>query len=178
MNTITRLTLLLALILGVRPLALAADAKPAVPESPLAPLASLVGGVWSGDLPPDKDGSPMKIVLQFAWAENKQGVRFDSSFVQGSKRSPYTSGMYGWNGATRKLVIFYTDMSGSLVEGPVSLDGDVLVHELTITDKSGKVDVAQVRLARVNADVFTNTIFLRKDGAWVKFVEVRYERHE
>jgi hypothetical protein len=153
------------------------DAKPVAPDSPYAVMASFPGGVWSGDLPAEKDGPQMKIELRFAWTENRQGLRFDSTFVQGSKRQPYTSGMYVWNPATKKFVIFYTDHSGSLVEGPVALEGNVLVHELTIIDAAGKVDVAQVRLTKVNPDLFVNTIYLRKNGAWEKFVEVHYERH-
>jgi hypothetical protein len=155
----------------------ATDEKPGL-ASPLTVLESFAGGVWSGDLPAEKDGPQMKIELRFAWAENKTGLRFDSAFVRGGKRTPYSCGMYAWNAATRKFVIFYTDNSGSLVAGPVTQEGNVLVHELTITDAAGKIDVAQVRLTKVSADAFTNTIFLQKNGAWEKFVEVHYERHK
>jgi hypothetical protein len=169
--------LLVTLILAVLAPSVLSAAEPAPAANPLAPLASFVGGVWSGDLPREKDGPEMKIELRFAWAENKRALRFDSSFVQGDKRAPYTSGMYGWNPATKKFVIFYTDNSGSLVEGPVTPEGDVLVHELTIIDAKGKVDTALVRLARESADAFTNTIYLRKNDAWEKFVAVHYVRH-
>jgi hypothetical protein len=172
-----KLQLVVALLLtfAVPPSIRAAEPAPAA--TPLATLASFVGGVWSGDLPREKDGPEMKIELRFTWAENKRALRFDSFFVQGDKRSPYTSGMYGWNPATKKFVIFYTDNSGSLVEGPVTPVGDMLVHELTIIDAKGKVDTALVRLARESADAFTNTIYLRKNDAWEKFVEVHYVRH-
>jgi hypothetical protein len=152
-----------------------ADAVPAAP-APITDLAGLVGGVWTGDLPPGKDGAPMQIELRFAWTEDKQSLRFESAFVRAGKKSPYTSGMYAWNPATGKYVIFYTDFSGSLVQGPVARDGEFLVHELTIIDAAGKPDVAQVRLHRTGPNDFINTIYLRKNDAWEKFVEVHYHR--
>ncbi|HEY4301867.1 MAG TPA: hypothetical protein VGM73_13400 [Candidatus Didemnitutus sp.] len=162
--------------LALRPAGVAgADSAPH-PRSPIADLAGFVGGVWTGDLPPEKDGAKMQIELRFAWTEDRQSLRFESAFVHGGKRSPYTSGMYAWNAASAKFVIFYTDFSGSLVQGPVARDGDFLVHDLTIVDAAGKPDVAQVRLHRTGPDDFTNTIFLRKNNAWEKFVEVHYHR--
>jgi hypothetical protein len=154
-----------------------APGKSAPAVSPYAVLESFVGGVWSGALAPQKDGIPLRIELRFAWAENKQGMRFDSSFVKGEKRAPYTSGMYAWNAAKGKLVIFYTDSSASLSEGTIVQEENVLVHDFTVSNKDGTIDTARVRLTKVNADVFTNEIFLLKNDAWVKIVEVRYERH-
>lgn len=155
--------------------ACAAGSAPATPP-PIADLAGFVGGTWTGDLPPEKDGPAMQIELRFAWTENRQSLHFESAFIRGGKHAPYTSGMYAWNAATGKFVIFYTDFSGSLVQGPVAREGDVLVHDLTIIDAAGKTDVAQVRLHRTAPDDFINTIFLRKNEAWEKFVEVHYHR--
>jgi len=181
MKKFSRLAVIIFLWTGVAaraevPGAPAAVAKPKAAPSPYAALESFVGGRWVAALPADKDGNAMRIELRFAWAENRQGVRFDSAFVSGEKRAPYTSGLYGWDGAKGKLVIFYMDSSGSLTEGPVTQEGDVLVHELTVTDKAGKLELVRVRLTKVSADVFTNDIFVQKDGAWAKVVAVRYER--
>jgi hypothetical protein len=108
--------------------------------------------------------------------ENKQGVIFTSAFVRAGKRSPYTAGMYAWDGAKRKLVMFYTDSSGSLTQGEAVRDGETWGHEFTITQPAGKVQRARSRLTHASADVFTNEIFLEQDGAWNRVVEVRYER--
>ncbi|HVU18818.1 MAG TPA: hypothetical protein VHD32_18080 [Candidatus Didemnitutus sp.] len=153
----------------------AADSKPVAPP-PITELAGFVGGVWMGDLPPEKDGPQMHIELRFAWTDDKQSLRFESAFVRGDRKSPYVSGMYAWNPGTKKYVIFYTDFSGSLVQGPVAKEDDVLVHDLTIVDATGKADAAQVRLHRTGPDDFINTIFVRKNDAWEKFVEVHYHR--
>jgi hypothetical protein len=153
----------------------AINEKPEATEPPLAPLASLIGGLWVGDLPPDGK-MPMKIELRFAWAENKQAVRFDSAFVQGDKRSPYTSGMYVWSPAKGKIGIIYTDFSGSLTEGTITPEGGVLVNDLLVSHPDGKIDAVRVRLTKVGPDEFTNEIFVQKDGAWAPFVTVRYVR--
>ena len=153
----------------------AADA-PAVATPPLAALAWLPGGVWRAELPGEKGAPPTTIELRFAWADNGHALRFDTTFAQGDKRAPTYSGMYAWNGAAKKFVIFYTDRGGGLVEGPVAAEGDTLVHELTITGADGKVESARVRLTRTGADAFTNTIYLPKDGGWDKFIEVHYAR--
>jgi hypothetical protein len=150
-----------------------------VTTSPYAILESLVGGLWVAPVAPEKDGVPaLTIELRFAWAANQQGVRFDSSFVRAGKISPYTSGMYFWNAARHQLGMLYTDSGPSLAEGLITIEeGNVLVHDLTITDATGKAEPVQVRLTKVSADAFTNDIYVKKNGAWEKFVAVRYERH-
>ncbi len=155
---------------------LAAQEKAAPPVSPLEPLASLVGGLWVGSLPPPKSGPATQIELRFEWAENKQAIRFDSSFVQGEKRRAYTSGMYGWNAAKGKITIYYMDSSGSLTEGDITIEDGVLVNELQSTDAKGKVTPIRVKLTKIGDNAFTNDIYLQKDGAWAPFVNVRYER--
>src|ERR1019366_6547528 len=168
------------LLLGflVLPLAVCAiDAPvgaPAPPaESPLAPLTSLVGGLWVGDVPVPKGAAPLKLELRFAWTENHRAIHFDSAFV-GSKRTPYTSGLYAWDGAKGKLVIFYVDGGGDLTEGVITPEGsDTLVNELLVTEPTGKTYPVRVRLTKVGTEVFNNAIFLMKDKEWAPFVAVR-----
>jgi hypothetical protein len=144
--------------------------------SPYAAIQSLVGGTWTGLLPAGPDGVAPSIDLHFAWAENRKGVRFASTIVKGNRRFPYVSGMYAWNAAKHKLEMFYTDSSGSLTEGMVSVEGNALVHELTESNSDGSVDSVRVKLTKVDDDVFTNEIFLLADGTYAKIAEVRYER--
>jgi hypothetical protein len=146
--------------------------------SPDAALEWFLGGTWVANLPPQKDGTPVKIELSFTKPENKNGVRFESSFFFGAKRAPYTCGMYAWNAAKQKYAIFYTDSGGSLSTGEVSLDGDVYAHEFTATGKDGKVEPIRVRLTKTGADSFSNEIYVQKDGAWTQFISVRYERKQ
>ncbi|HZZ18945.1 MAG TPA: hypothetical protein VFE25_06225 [Opitutaceae bacterium] len=181
----------LAGIVGLNPAGLAADfppvptahptepptPTPAAPKlSPYGAIQSLVGGTWSGLLPAGPDGVAPTIDLHFAWAENRHGVRFASTIVKGNRRVPYVSGMYAWNAAKHKLEMFYTDSTGSLTEGTVAPEGNVLVHELTEANSDGSVDSVRVKLTKVDDDVFTNEIFLLADGNYAKIAEVRYER--
>jgi hypothetical protein len=162
------------LLLLLVPLRLGAAAPAPLP--PYAPLQSFVGGTWSAALPAGKDGAPRSIELVFTWAQNHQGIRFDSSFVSGTQRVPYVSGMYAWDAATKKLEMFYSDSEGSLTRGPVTLADGVLVHDLTESDSDGTVDLLQVRIAKVGQDAFTDDIYLRRDAAYVKIASVRYQR--
>jgi len=164
---------LLALAPSLASAGRAADAPGA---SPYAMLESLVGGTWVATLPGPKDAPPRSLVLRMAWNENKQGVRFDSSWVVGEKTTPYTSGMYAWNAVKKSLVMFYTDSGATLAEGAVTIEGNVLVHDLTMANRDGSTDQVRVRLTKVDRDTFTNEIFIQKDGAWAKIVEVKYER--
>jgi hypothetical protein len=150
--------------------------KPAVAASPYGGVESLVGGLWVATLPAGKDGVPVHIELRMTWAENKQGIRYDSAFVKGDKRAPYTSGMYAWNAAKGKLAIFYTDSHGGLAIGDITQEDNVLIHNFTVTGLDGTVETVRVRLTKASADVFTNEIFVQKDNLWTKVVEVRYDR--
>jgi hypothetical protein len=167
--------LLVCGVLSLSLAALAAEEKPAA-ESPLAPLASLVGGLWVGPVPAPADKPPVHIELRFEWTENKQAIRFESAFVSEGKARPYTSGMYGWNGAKKKLVLFYMDSGGSLTEGEITQEEGVLVNDLISTEPTGKVVPIRVKLTKIGNDAFTNDIYLQKDGAWAPFINVRYER--
>ncbi|HET7537021.1 MAG TPA: hypothetical protein VFJ90_11235 [Candidatus Didemnitutus sp.] len=168
-----KLILFVSLLL---PLLARAD-EPAAP-SPDAALDWFLGGTWIATLPPRKDGTPVRIELNFTKPDNKNGVRFESSFFFGDKRAPYTCGMYAWNAVRQKYVIFYTDSSGSVTTGDVTLEGALWLHELTASAKSGKAEPIQVRLTKVSADAFTNDIYIQKDGAWTPFISVRYERRQ
>ncbi len=163
--------LLLLLLLPLRLLATA----PA-PLPPYAAVESFVGGTWSAPLPAGKDGLPRSIELVFSWAQNHHGIRFDSVFVTGGQRSPYVSGMYVWNAATKQLEMVYTDADGSLTRGPVTFTDGILVHDLTETDSDGTVDQVQVRIAKFGQDAFTDEIYVLRSGAYVKVAAVRYQR--
>ncbi len=165
--------LALLLLLG-SPLALrAADAAPA---SPYAPIAWLAGGTWKAALPPRPDGTTVGIELRVERPANGQGLRFDSSFLFGGKPSPYSSGMYAWDAAKKKFAIFYTDSHGALSAGDVTLEGGVLVHEMTVAEADGTISPVRVRMKQTAPDAYTSEIYVQKDGAWTLFVTVHYER--
>ena len=168
----------LGLVFTSRPFA--ADAtpptNPAVINSPFTPLAYLAGHTRAAALPPTPDGTVTKIELRCDWAKNRRALRFDSEVVQGDKRIPYTSGLYAWHPAKRKLVFLYADSDGSLHEGAVTGEGARLVQDFTIAGADGKTIPWRSVLTRLGDEAFTNEISQQKDGKWEKFVEVRYER--
>ncbi len=70
-----------------------------------------------GEIPVLEGKVPLKIELRFSWTENHQAIRFDSAFVTKDQRKPYTSGLYAWDGAKGKLVIFYVNDDGDVTGG-------------------------------------------------------------
>jgi len=142
----------------------------------LASLGFLVGGTWRGELPPGPDGGKAGIEARFEWTENHQGIRFDSAWLLGDKKFPYTSGVYLWNPQLKQIVISYSDDEGALTTGTVNLADDVFEHELQVIYPSGKTEKIRTKLSHTGIDGFTNAIFRLKEGHWDKFVEVHYLR--
>jgi len=165
--------LLLTLLLAGPMMALAETTNsPSV--TGLASLGFLVGGTWHGDLPPGPDGQKAGIEAQFEWTQNHQGIRFDSAWLLGGKKYPYTSGVYLWNPQSRKILISYSDSEGALTTGTVNVADEVFVHDLQVIYSSGKTESVQTRLTHSGNEDFTNSIYRLKDGHWDQFVAVHY----
>ncbi|MEP6809911.1 MAG: hypothetical protein ABI992_06685 [Chthoniobacterales bacterium] len=181
MFPLVRLPCLLVLnLIAVTLASLTAPAAEPTPDptvaSVYAPIAPLIGGMWRGDLPPGPNGTKVEIELKADWAANHQGIRFDGAFVVNGRRSPYTSGMYAWNPVNKHLSFFYTDDDGNLIEGGVTMENGVLVHNFTIAETKGTTSKVQARITFAGPDTFTNEILKWKDEKWEKFVTVRYQR--
>jgi hypothetical protein len=142
----------------------------------LATLGFLAGATWRGELPPTSNGQKAGIEARFEWTENHQGIRFDSAWLVGGKKIPYTSGVYLWNPQLKQIAITYSDDEGALTTGTVSLAGEVFAHDLQVIYPSGKIEKIQTKLTHSGSDIFTNAIYRLKDGHWDKFVEVHYTK--
>ena len=150
----------------------------AMPVSPFAPIEFLVGGIWHGELPSGTNEMKRAIESKFEWTGNHQGIRFESAWVTGDKRSPYCSGMYLWNPEKQQIEIVYTDSKGALIEGFVEQVGPVCQHNLKVVDKTGKAEQLQARMTRPDAKSYLNEVYMMEDGHWQKLVSVRYEKSE
>jgi hypothetical protein len=163
--------LLLILAAAARP-----QDAPAPEDSPLSPLAPLVGGVWTASVPVPAGKPPMRIEARFEWSVNRSAIRFDSVFVSEGRRAPYSSGLYAWNAASRRIEVVYTDADGSLTKGSIRQEDGVLVNDLVETAPDGKETPIRVRLTRIGDNLFENAIFVPKDGRWAPLVTVTYRR--
>jgi hypothetical protein len=158
-------------------LAQAASPTPAaVVDSRYAPIVPFIGGTWRGELPPGPNGAKMAIEMKADWTANHQGIRFDSFFVANEKRSPYTSGIYAWNPVKKQLSFFCSDNVGELIEGDVTIDRGVLVHDFTVAEAKGTTSKIRTRVTFSGRDTYTNEILRWKNEKWEKFVTVRYQR--
>ncbi len=172
--TSTVLRRLAAALLLLPVLAPAAGPAPAPPAASF--LDSFVGGVWTAPLPPGKAGDSRAIELVFTHAPNHQGIHFESTLVSGTRRIPYTSGLYAWNPARGRFTMVYTDSLGGLTSGEAAVLGSALLHELSETNKDGSIDQIKVRLTRVEPDAFTNEIFMLQGSDYRPIAAVRYTR--
>jgi len=166
---------LLLLILACSFTALA-EATNQPPATGLASLAFLTGGTWRADLPPGSDGQKAGIEARFEWTQNHQGIRFDSEWLAGERKYPYTSGVYLWNPQLKQIMISYSDADGALTTGTVSQADEVFEHDLQVIYPSGKIEKVQTKLTHAGSSSFTNAIYRLKDGQWDKFVEVHYNK--
>jgi len=135
-----------------------------------------IGGTWRGELPPGPNGAKMAIEMKADWTANHQGIRFDSFFVANEKRSPYTSGIYAWNPVKKQLSFFCTDNEGELIQGDVTIDQGVLVHDFTVAEAKGTTLKVRARVTFSGNNIYTNEILNWKNEKWEKFVTVRYQR--
>jgi hypothetical protein len=141
-------------------------------------LRSYVGGTWSGPIPPGPDGVAQRFEIQFLWANNLTGFRFESAIVRGEQRLPWNSGMYGWNPATGKWSFVQTNANGALQSGTMHPEGEAgLASEVDWIDADGKSTPTRSVLKRESPDICSTTFYQLKDGAWKLTSEVRLERH-
>ena len=84
--------------------------------------------------------------------------------------------MYAWNAAKKQILFFYSDDKGGLVDGGVTIENGVFVHDFNVTEKDGQVSKVRARITQQGPNAYLNEIFLLKDNRWDKFVSVRYER--
>jgi hypothetical protein len=141
--------------------------------SKMGPMKFLIGA-WRGELPAQPDGQKMAVESKFDWTANHQGIRFESVWLIGDKRYPYTSGMYVWDPEKNRPIITYVDGEGTLTTGTVEISGDVYQHELHVVEAGGKAELVRATVHQVDETTYTNTIFIMKDGKWTKFAEVKY----
>jgi hypothetical protein len=172
------ITCLMSLVSNAAETASPPSAPPAESDkSVFAPIAFLVGGSWRGELPPGPKGQKVEIEFKAEWASNHQAMRFDSFYLVDGKRSPYTSGMYVWNGARKQLLCIYSDVTSGIAQGYVTIEQGALVHELTVTEGHGPETKVRARITPENSKGYLSEIFLIKEGgALEKFVTVHYQR--
>ena len=71
---------------------------------------------------------------------------------------------------------FYSDNDGDLIQGGVTIDHGVLVHDFTVAEAKGTTSKVQARVTFSGPNTYTNEILRWKDEKWEKFVTVRYQR--
>jgi hypothetical protein len=145
--------------------------------SPYGPLEKQIGGTWWCQLPPDMNGVLQHEEAVFTWADNEQGIKGDLWLVRGDVRGSHTTQLTVWNSAERKFLLTGTDSEGNLKQSVTTLEGDVMVSDLTFTKSDGTIVKAHARGTFLNADLWRVEVFKSKSGQWVKVQDMVFERH-
>jgi hypothetical protein len=150
---------------------------PLAPE--LVPFAWLAGGAWRADLSALPGG--MKLIeTRYDVAPNGV-IRFTSAFVRpdGSIANGYAGTLF-YDAAAKHLTMWYTDPRGEVVQGPVTLSGEV--WSMTFTSDGaviGKPGPASFRVdvARRSNDAYHWTLLADAGGGvWKPVFALDYLR--
>jgi len=76
----------------------------------------------------------------------------------------------------KQLSFFCTDNEGELIQGDVTIDQGVLVHDFTVAEAKGTTLKVRARVTFSGNNIYTNEILNWKNEKWEKFVTVRYQR--
>lgn len=159
----------------------ARSAPPAtMPLAPqLAPFAWLAGGAWRADLSALPGGVKF-IETRYDVAPNGV-IRFTTKFVRpdGAIANGYAGNLY-YDAAAKHLTMWYTDPRGEVVQGPVTLSGEVWSMTFTsdgaIVGKPGPASF-RVDVARRTNDAYTWTLLADAGGgAWKPVFSLDYLR--
>jgi hypothetical protein len=170
--------LLLAALIAPAPAISAPPATmPLAPE--LAPFAWLASGAWRADLSALPGGTKL-VETRYDVAPNGV-IRFTTAFVRpdGSIANGY-AGVLFYDAAAKHLTMWYTDPRGEVVQGPVTLNGDVWSMTFTsdgaVIGKPGpanfRVDVAR----RSNDDYHWTLLADAGGGVWKPVFALDYLR--
>lgn len=144
---------------------------PAPAADPLAPIAWMAGGTWHGAVT-GPDGKLTKIDTRIERELGGKAFNFSTSFDGVLQYQ----GFFAYDAAKKVIVFAYPSADGSLAEGTVAQNGDVLVWDFRMTEASGAVQHYQVHVHQDGKDDYTWTLFASQNDAWAKLFEIHYHR--
>ncbi len=153
--------------------ALAQEAPKKTEPKPIGVLGWLVGGAWTADA--SKMGNGMqRIETRNQWADNSAYLRFTTHFVFDKGTAKQYDGNMFWDPEKKKLAMWYMAASGSVMQGPMTWEGDVLSARFTAPDFEGRIADLKVEVTRKTNDKYVWALFEKDGNGWKPLALLEY----
>ena len=139
------------------------------------PLEWMVG-TWEGE--GSLDEMPFKATVKCEWAMNKNFIRSSFSAKAGDQIMWEDTGMFGWDRDKKKLVMFSFGMDGTIGTGDevASTEKDTWILDTKLNSEDPRFKEGRAIIKRIDADTYSDTAQMKKDGAYVTFLTCTYKR--
>jgi hypothetical protein len=155
--------------------ALAQEAPKKAEPKPIGVLGWLVGGAWTADA--SKMGNGMqRIETRYQWADNGAYLRFTTHFVFDEGTAKQYDGSLFWDPEKKKLAMWYMSADGSVMQGPMTWEGDVLSARFAAPDFEGRIADLKVEVTRKTNDKYVWALFEKDDNGWKPLALLEYNR--
>jgi hypothetical protein len=176
-GTLNPVLAVVALSIAIAQPALCQDAQPAKAPvvKPIAAMDWLIGGVWTADVSPP-GGAPVQIETRYLRSDNSAFVRFTTHFVSDKGTLKNYDGNFFWNADQSALAMWYTDASGGIIQGPVTIHADTMSMTFRATDFDGKMADLRATVVRKNIDTYSWQLEEKQPGPWKPLLSLEYRR--
>ena len=143
--------------------------SPSPAADPLAPIGWMAGGTWHGEVK-GPNGKLTKIDTRIERELGGKAFTFSTKFDEVLQYQ----GFFAYDAAKKAIVFSYPSADGSLADGSVVPNGDMLVWDFHMTEASGAVEPYQVHVHQDGADDYTWALFAPQKDTWAKLFEIHY----
>jgi hypothetical protein len=152
-----------------------APAKTVAPAKPMSPLSWLIGGVWTADASRIGPGM-LRVETRYQWADNNAFIRFNTHFVSDKGADHTYDGQCFWDPNRKGFYMWYMDSQNSIVEGSVTVQGDVTTFTFRAPDFDGKMADLRALVTRKNNDDYNWTLQEMQGASWKDLATLEYLR--
>ena len=146
--------------------------------SPLNQIGWLTGGTWVAEVKDAQGVSATRIENRIRWSENKQLIKFATTFISHNKPEIHYEGIYAWDPAKKQISFFYADNDGNFTQGTAAMSGETLTQDFDIFNTNGRNDKLRSLMVRDTPDSYNWNVLAQKNGQWVELFHLRYTREK
>jgi len=118
----------------------------------------------------------LRIETRYQWSDNASYLRFTTHFVTDKVEMKTYDGNFFWDPAKNTIAMWYMDAKNTIVEGPVSIDGDSMVMTFRAADFEGKQADLRVNVTRKTNDLYHWALSEKQGENWKDLAGLDYQR--
>lgn len=153
----------------------AQTAPKAAATKPISALGWLVGGVWTADTTGMGRGL-QRIETRYQWSDNHAYVRFTTHFVFDKGTARTYDGNFFWNPAQKQLAMWYMNAENDIIEGPMTVDGDLWTMSFRGSNPEGKMADLRAEVTRKSPDLYHWLVREKQGNTWKEIMALDYHR--